>query len=275
MDVKIIVGEKEYIIGKEYEFSDMLQEDKGFEVKWRKGVLSGYCPHPNSANSFVCGNQYYVHCREKVEELDYEILSIIGKDRIIISKANYTFPEWFQILVNITDTFEIYSVKNLYDGEVFTIGDKVKSKRLTDDDSSNVTKIYIDSNRDAKPVGGLIIQTGGYYQAKINEITKVKTPLFTTEDGVEIFVGDDFFVIETQFDKYRLHKTIGGHFTKERSTRLRFHSKEKAEEYVLLNKPCLSIMEVAPIFGQMHLDNSPDVLTRNLAKLKSLVQAKL
>lgn len=186
MDVKIIVGEKEYIIGKEYEFSDMLQEDKNFEVKWRKGVLSGYCPHPNSANSFVCGNRYYVHCREKVEELDYEILSVIGKDRSVISKVNYTFPECFQTLVNSTDTFSIHSVKGLSDGEVFTIGDKVKSKRGTDNDSSPVTKIYIDNNRDAKPVGGLIIQTGGYYQAKINEITKVKTPLFTTEQKKEI-----------------------------------------------------------------------------------------
>lgn len=175
MEVKIIVGEKEYIVGKEYEFSDMLQEDKGFEVKWRKGVLSGYCPHPNSANSFVCGSQYYVHCREKVQELDYEILDFKLHKLGYATNCN-----------DINKSVSILSVKRLSDGEVFTIGDKVESIRGTDNDSSPITKIYIDTNKDAKPVGGLIIQTGGYYQAKINEITKVKTPLFTTEEEKEI-----------------------------------------------------------------------------------------
>lgn len=234
MEVKITVRNKEYIIGKEYEFSDILQEEK-----WHKGVLMGYCPHPNSSNSFVCGNQYYVHCREKVEELDYDILKSCPIEGTI------------------------HSVKRLSDGEVFTIGDILKS-------GEKINSI--------KLIEGIIRVYPRHSFYYLSDVKKVKkTPLFTTEDGVDIFEGHDFFypnthawvVLKTKANVKAIDYVIKVNKYKT------FFNKEKAEEYVLLNKPCLSIMEVAPIFGQMHLDNSPDVLTRNLAKLKSLVQAKL
>jgi hypothetical protein len=68
--------------------------------------------------------------------------------------------------------------------------------------------------------------------------------LFLTEDGVEIRKGDKFYVVDEQYGKFKMHDTIGGHFTKEHKHRKRFSNKEKASEYVLRNKPCLSVNDV-------------------------------
>jgi len=189
----------------------------------------------NDSNEGWKGTEFYDRHPEfwrKAEELDYEILDY----------RDYN-GDLFKYLHN---GGAINSVQRLSDGEVFTIGDRyhVLSDAFISDKSYEnlglpIEKFDIINNE---------INVNQNYL--LNLIKKVKkTPLFTTEDGVEIFVGDDFFVVETQFDKYRLHKTIGGHFTKDRSTRLRFYSKEKAEEYVLLNKPCLSLNNLLSVWG--------------------------
>jgi len=60
----IEVLKEKLTIGKEYLFSDVLQEDKNFKVEWKKGVLDKIERHPNSANCFVSGNQYFLYARE-------------------------------------------------------------------------------------------------------------------------------------------------------------------------------------------------------------------
>ncbi len=254
MAVKIVIGDKEYIIGKEYEFSDSLQKDKGYVVKWHTGILKGYCPHPYSANSFVCGSQYYVHCREKVEELDYEILSVISNDKIVISKSGYTYPECFQTLVDQKDDFDIHSVKRLSDGEVFTIGDEVLYK------GNKITKIFINTLKtDLK--GIWVTHNNG--NTHLETVPKLKTPLLITEDGVDIFKGNEYYFIFPDFHIAFEPKAnailIGALGT--------FSTKEKAEEYVLLNKPCLSIQDIKKAISK----DSCFYMTH----LKSLVRSKL
>ena len=221
---------------------------------------------------------------QKVEEVDYDVLSFKGSisERLYLKQPNgkfvsagvlhnYTFDE----CISKNLSFSIHSVKRLSDGEVFTIGDLIDFGDFGNKGFQPIGKIEVDYFD--KTI--VTAWDGAYGKGAINKWKKFpkKTPLFTTEDGVAIFdeklkvfsVSECDFLIQNHQD-YAWVKT--------RNTERKYHhfsTKEKAEEYVLLNKPCLSIMEVAPIFGQMHLDNSPDVLTRNLAKLKSLVQAKL
>jgi len=51
-------------IGKEYLFSDMLQEEKSFKVEWKKGVLNKIEQHPDSANCFVSDGQYFLYAKK-------------------------------------------------------------------------------------------------------------------------------------------------------------------------------------------------------------------
>jgi len=61
-DIEVL--KQKLTIGKEYLFSDMLQEEKIFKVEWRKGILDKIERHPYSANCFVCGNRYFLYVRE-------------------------------------------------------------------------------------------------------------------------------------------------------------------------------------------------------------------
>jgi len=51
-------------IGKEYLFSDCLQEEKTFKVEWKKGILEKIERHSNSINCFVTGNEYFFYIKE-------------------------------------------------------------------------------------------------------------------------------------------------------------------------------------------------------------------
>ena len=51
-------------VGKKYKFSDVLQEEKEFKVKWKKGVLDKIDKHPYSDNCFVSNGQYFLYAKE-------------------------------------------------------------------------------------------------------------------------------------------------------------------------------------------------------------------
>ena len=70
---------------------------------------------------------------------------------------------------------------------------------------------------------------------------KIKQPLFTTEDDVNIFKGDKYCAVFYDF-KYLEQEAIKN-YELDNAT-LRFSTKEKAEEYILLNKPCLSLNDL-------------------------------
>jgi len=125
----------------------------------------------------------------------------------------------------------IFSVKRLSDSEVFSMGDRIQSKtRLSE--PFTITTIEIINNSaiylDACPLQ--------------NAEPRNKV-LFTTEDGVGINIGDKFWAIDTvdwEAQKITAQKT----FISPYSIFQTFSTKEKAEEYILLHKPCLSVNDV-------------------------------
>ena len=174
---------------------------------------------------------------QKVEELDYEILSVISNDKIVISKSGYTYPECFQTLLDQKDDFDIHSVKRLLNGEVFTIGDEA----TVDLDKKRYVIMAIRKFTNAIQIHGQIDGKSFFYNLKDVIKLKPKNPLFTTEDGVDIFDGESYWVV------------AGGSIINFTSSWIRtdnvlrsaFSTKEKAEEYIILNKPCLSLNDVS------------------------------
>lgn len=172
---------------------------------------------------------------KKVEELEYEILTVIGKLGNITHKENYSFPECFQTLVDTKESFNIHSVKRLSDSEVFTIGDVLEFK------SFGKHKLTIDKFEIRNPT---IMFMGNDSATTICGAKKLKTPLFTTIDGVEILKGDTFFVVNTQYNRYKIQETVGGHFSKDNPNLKRFKQKKNAKTYILYNKPCLNFNDI-------------------------------
>jgi hypothetical protein len=156
--------------------------------------------------------------------------------------------------------FIIYSIKRLSDGEVFTIGDRVHQVLPLKDDNTWIIKEFSTKDTRCFTIG-----------VNITCIEKAKTPIFTTEDGVEIFEGDSFWILESDFTYYKCNEpahSLSGTY----SERKYFSTKEKAEEYVLLNKPCISINDIIKYGFYNFLKTQ---LTINEDNLKSLVKSKL
>jgi hypothetical protein len=176
---------------------------------------------------------------QKVEELVYEIISY---------ETDKVYP-W--------ERLHIQSVKRLSDGEVFSIGDNI--------DSLNNCPIYrIEIIDEPLKVKGIWF----FYSAgtcSLGVAKKViKNPLFTTEDGVSIFENDKYYFISNGF---QVVKSFAENLEFLSSSKT-FSTKEKADEYVLLNKPLLSLTDVKDLFIKYRVE-----LT--LERLKSLIKSKL
>ena len=175
----------------------------------------------NSFTNPVLNPKYYPEFWQPVVEKDYEILSLVASEKNpqhkkgskFLHNKDYKFKN-----MTPTEFWDIYSVKRISDNKIFTIGDFYEDLIIE--------KMFMS-------VAGDILTT--YYKPKI------KQPLFTTEDDVNIFKGDKYCAVFYDF-KYLEQEAIKN-YELDNAT-LRFSTKEKAEEYILLNKPCLSINDV-------------------------------
>ena len=206
---------------------------------------------PRFKNFYLVNHGHSLHKRfiensndwQKVEELDYEIISLkltggeilTFKDGKCIHRTDNENPDiTFNLnrcLSTLSSRESINSVKRKSDGEVFTIGDVIANMC---DSEQKISELYI--NKDGK----MCVYTSTTCRFTIQNIKKVKTPLFTTEDGVVIFEGDKYYFINNGFNAVKSFGEDLGVFMSAKT----FSTKEKAEEYILLNKPCLSFTDV-------------------------------
>lgn len=149
-------------------------------------------------------------------------------------------------LNHIPANAEITSVRRLPDGEVFKLH-----------------CVYNDSmGRIMKPIKKFMIGGEVMYAVfdeghgnndcalGINSLSKLKQPipLFTTHNGVEVFEKQQEVVIVFQDFSYSEGWWASTALDMQRqetgSKKLIFSTKESAKEYILMNKPCLSINDV-------------------------------
>lgn len=126
-------------------------------------------------------------------------------------------------------------------------------------------------NKKVKHTFGVQLPHNGFKTTKKNpgykiwlaDLTDIPTwaeierkPLFTTEDGVEIFKGDKFWVVY----KTELVSENGGEYVASEDDKLNsaykyFSIKEKAQEYIDLNKPRYSKQDIidAVMNAKMHI----------------------
>jgi hypothetical protein len=226
----------------------------------------------NTKTNFVFEN--YPEFWEKVVELDYKILSFKNPDnRKIYSKnKEYFEPDDGSIAQRkysyCLSFYEINSVMRLSDEKVFIVGQKlfktsftegsrhIENKEFPYDDI--ITKIGIIKNHDFEIAGFKDIQDGklmfsannryGNYNVSLENAKHCKEILFKTEDGVDIYEGNKFTTINKNLNIKTLQSFTGGYISIPDNKHIGFSTKEKAEEYILMNKPCLSLNDVFNIF---------------------------
>jgi len=139
---------------------------------------------------------------EEVVKKEYEILSFKYNRGIVtrneINRSTYGRGQSKKENSEILNLTEIYSVRRLSDGKVFTVGDIVKTINST----FKITKIV----QDDAWGGGLFVESRNESKIPLKHIQPYKQPLFTTEDGVDLYEGDKCYVV----DKNTLQKA---HYT--------------------------------------------------------------
>lgn len=160
----------------------------------------------------------------------------------------YFYPE-STLLAN--QTVKIYSVRRESDGEVFTLGDKIKHD-YEKEVGWEITLFHFRDNDLAR----INVKCKGYVDSTfcgVKDIVKIKeVKLFTTEDGVDIYKGDEFYYLAASrpLDTYPINKI--GYMTAAlgstaASAHKRFSTKEKAEEYVLMNRLLFNVHDMLSV----------------------------
>jgi len=192
---------------------------------------------------------------KEIVEKDYKILSFKHKGSNHIWKNDSQLKDTFCIVdgeapftslkeINrYPKVYEIHSVKRLSDGEVFTVGDKITHNNNVTYSNGTLTKISIISN-------AIFLESNNRikgFDTNMCFISKSKEPLFTTEDGVDMFEGDTVWGISVNSWKpfYRNVCDIPlNNVATQKWLHGKFSTEAKANDYVLMNKPCLSINDV-------------------------------
>lgn len=193
-----------------------------------------------------------VHCYMQGEPIDYEIITK-GKDWEEVKDK----PEWTILSIKnkigdkirqikntdqpydrVPSDYNIYSVRRLSDGVEFKIGDKIKIKGNrgglhSRDEISTITAFENDAVK-FEALLGIGIHT-------IDSWIKVEK-LFITEDGVDIYEGDKYWINDGWYRT--IQKDTLRKYLPPNASDKAFSTKEAAEEYILMNKPCLSLDDV-------------------------------
>lgn len=131
----------------------------------------------------------------------------------------------------------IYLVRRLSDGVEFKIGDRFEDSSLSNSDMC-IGRFEI------TPKGDMLLKSisgKAWCNILYASAPNKKRALFITEDGKEIFEGDGYFYVsKIDWIAVSVNADTGGFFV----GLVRFSTQEAAEEYILMNKPCLSVKEI-------------------------------
>ena len=196
------------------------------------------------------------------EVKDYEILEIIASPSMWTTLSVKTWSPTNTHGISLDNMlyngncvesgdFFIYSVKRLSDGEIFTVGkDELSFAKGV------ITEISLDDTSSLdnckREIPWLVInkENGtGLSSAR----KRKRKPLFTTEDGVRIFEGDEYWFVWVGIPAHRQEKLKPYHIKKAKELETNatwaedarfFSTKEAAEEYILMDEKSLSINDV-------------------------------
>jgi hypothetical protein len=179
---------------------------------------------------------------KKVVQKDYEILSLshfTKTHRILTAKSEII--AWKN--GNGQSIWNIHSVKRLSDGEIFTIGDKVIHTNNVKNKLGIILDFRILSN-------GIWFKTDNYDVPMCYIHSKESKPLFTTEDGVDMYDSDTYYTVNFARN-YPCNKIdigiIRKGFVKNMSYKY-FSTKEAAKKYIEWNQPKYSLKDIEKAF---------------------------
>lgn len=204
-------------------------------------------------DNFKCTE--YPEYWEEVVEKDYEILSYIKKGSTTCTTTKRRGGE------NHEEFWNIYSVKRLSDGEVFTLGDKIKVYQH--DSTKTIDSIDLYGNTSSMKEGiWLRYSTGSCHMAHVIKQTR---PIYLTHDGKDIFPEDTVWYVNKE-NFYHDYIKAYPEVKFNSDIRAYFLTEEEAKKYIIENKPALSINEFWEITWMETSGFNKNTYMKNLVK---------
>jgi hypothetical protein len=189
--------------------------------------LGGYYTHKDGWWVLDYEVEQHPEFWQELVEKEYKIL----KFRNRITGGTRETSTWYP---DAPDNWEIYQIKRISDGEIFTIGDVVNiglgSRRIARFDVTNDYLIIVHEK-------GVI--TSEYFQ----DMEHVEKPLFTTEDGVDIYEKDVVYIVDTAHNILISANKAKADWNCNK-TYIYFKYKENAEKWIEDNKPKYSKRDI-------------------------------
>jgi len=199
---------------------------------------------------------FYPEYWEEVIEKDYEILSYANKSNSNCITTKRRGGERHD------EFWNIHAVKRLSDGEVFTVGDLIKTPYK---DATRITKFQNPERNEYF----IEIPTGF---TRLVTIEKAKQPLFLTHDGKDIFEGDKVWYVNKEQHYYSGFIAVSG-VTFRSDINAYFLTREGAEDYIEKNKVLFTTEDGYNVFdGQyyFYVDKKDLVAVRSIATSKAV-----
>jgi len=202
----------------------------------KKNAQGDYYAGSPTGNTYIKGQNVENNPEfwEKIVEKNYEILKLKGKNSGNIVK--YKFGHFLKL-------FDIHSVKRISDGEVFTVGDRVRVGNVNM--GHIIESMKIDEKRNSIYVSGRKDRQRSFGQLLENiEHDPLSEPVFTTEDGVDIYEGDTYYFI-SPIIKDKITKVSSATNNSNGSyADYYFSSREKAQQWIEDNEPKYSKKDI-------------------------------
>ncbi len=224
---------------------------------WTDALALEFAARFDSIGEKIGDSKIYLFKKSKGKDMpkqDWEILSVCGADKETWCCDKNLF-DWH---LNVCK-YSINQVKRLFDGEVFTVGDK------TNFDVIERFEVYKDQHMLAHFKNGML-------SSHINNLEKdiPKVPLFTCFDGNNNYVGELVYPVKlsdkTLLPPFTTKITTGNISFEHEGYMIYFSTEEKAKDYILLNKPIeVSYSELQKVFSERK--RWPDaVLSKDIEK---------
>lgn len=224
---------------------------------WEVGMEIGLGDRPNVFNGYSpCSSKYMehrIHYREVCSSEFWE--KVVPKEFEVVKKQRFPLQGVPGNYYNV-----IESVKRLRTGEVFSVGDKVVFYQKR----ARIKSIYFNEhNQLSFQVEGDTAPLTGVFSEKMHLIKlKQEDVLLVTEDGFEIFEGDEYysiFINDLTFQgTFKAETPNNGKFTNPNSCKT-FSTKEAAQAYIENNSRLFSAKDVHELlkkYSRMMVDSS-------------------
>lgn len=223
---------------KDWEVGMEIQLSKN-SFQWPYYIPDSKYKYQQIVNGEVENNEFW----EKVVEKDYVITTVksVVNNNIYYKLCNGIYNCW---TINLTDDTVLEHIKNnkviihsvmrVSDGVIFSLGDRITGKS-----DYNCIIHTIDLNPNYPQIMFNRLDEG----IDLVNAKRIKQKRFTSEDGVDIYEGDNYRCVN--INTFFTHNCTCDQYSNIKDDNFKYFStKEKAEEYILMNKPCLNLNDI-------------------------------